>query len=246
MRFLHRTSALLFPVSLLATAVQAADPPPNGWSGDASAGYIRTAGDTSTTTGNIKAELDYTNAPWRNELKGSAANGHTGDVTTAEQYDLSDKLKYNFDENDYLFGLASFQDDRFSGIAKNYTEAVGYGRRLLNTQQQMLEAEIGGGVSEQQSVGQTNYLTQPTLTLGGKYVHTFSPTSQFTQTVQADIGSKNTFVNPVSQLKVTIVGSLYTSISYDLRYNTTVPEGTHHTDSITSISLGYGFGGAKP
>jgi putative salt-induced outer membrane protein len=234
---------------LAATAAQAQSPPPadkHGWSGAIAGGYIRTAGDSTTTAENLKAELNYTNMPWRNEFGVSAANGHTGSDTTAEQYSVNDKLKFSFNEVDYAFGAASFDADRFSGISKNFSESAGYGRRLLMTERQTLDAELGFGASQQQRVGEAHYVTQPIATFGGKYVYTFSPTSQFKQTLRTEVGSKNTFINPVSQLKLNIIGSLFAALSYEVRYNTTVPEGSRHTDTITSISFGYGFGGDKP
>ncbi len=216
------------------------------WSGAVSGGYIRTSGNSSTSATNLKFELDYTDLPWRNELTGAAANGHTGGNTSAEQYAIGDKLKFNFDEVDYAFGDITFDSDRFSGIAENFAESAGYGRRLLMTEHQTLDAELGAGFSEQQRVGENGYEIQPIVTIGGKYEYAFSNTSQFIQTLRTEIGSKNTFVNPVSQLKLNIIGALFAALNYEVRYNTTVPAESRHTDIITSVNFGYGFGGKKP
>ena len=232
--------------AIFTTTSAMADPPPDGWAGTLAGGYVRTAGATTTTAENLKGELDYTYKPWRNEFIASAVNGHSGGNTTAEQYAVGDKLKFNFTDVDYAFGAVNFDSDRFAGISKNFSESVGYGRRLLMTEHQVLDAELGAGVSELQNVGETGYKTQPIATIGGKYVYTFSPTSQFIQTLRTEIGSDNTFINPVSTLKLNIIGALYAALSYELRYNTTVPDNTRHSDTITSISFGYGFGGAKP
>jgi putative salt-induced outer membrane protein len=240
-----RTLISLLGLSLLSVTASAADtatPPPTAWAGTVSAGYIRTSGNTSTSAANLKFELDYTDLPWRNELTGSAGNGRTGNDTTAEQYALGDKLKFNFDEVDYVFGNVSYDNDRFAGISQNFSESVGYGRRLLMTEHQTLDAEVGAGVSEQKPVGESGYDVQPIATLGGKYVYKFSPTSEFSQSLRTEIGSKNTLINPVTQLKLNIVGALFATLNYDLRYNTTVPENSHHTDIITSVNFGYSFG----
>jgi putative salt-induced outer membrane protein len=229
-----------------AADVPAVAAPPALWSGALSGGYIRTSGNSSTSASNLKFELDYTDLPWRNELSGAAANGHTAGSTSAEQYALGDKLKFNFNEVDYAFGAVTFDSDRFAGISQNFSESGGYGRRLLMTEHQILDAELGAGISEQQSVGETGYDVQPILTVGGKYVYAFSSTSQFIQRLRTEIGAKNTFINPVSQLKLNIVGALFAALNYEVRYNTTVPAESRHTDIITSVNLGYGFGGVKP
>ena len=66
---------LLLPLSVLAD--DAKPTVPTTWAGTAAGGYIRTAGTTNTTSANLKAELDYTNLPWTNELTGSLAAGNT-------------------------------------------------------------------------------------------------------------------------------------------------------------------------
>lgn len=214
----------------------------NGWAGDFKAGYIRTSGNSDTSAGNLKTELDYTFAPWTNLFTAGAANGKQGSQTTEERYSLGDKLKFNFTDVDYAFGNLTYDNDRFAGIQQSYTESVGYGRRLLMTEHQTLDAEVGIGAGEQLRAGQDNYETQLLGTFGGKYVYNFSPTSSFSQTLRTEVGTNNTFINPVSELKLAVVGHLFATIDYEIRYNTTVPDNTRHTDIITSVNFGYSFG----
>ena len=240
-------AALLLPLSALADDAAAPAPPPpppapTTWAGSLSGGYIRTAGATDTTASNVKGELDYTNLPWANELTGSMATGSTSGTTSAEQYDAADKLKFSFDDVDYAFGKLSYDNNRFNGIAENYAESLGYGRRLLMLEKQTLDAEIGVGDSQQREEGQTQFDNQFIGTAGFKYIYNFTPTSQFTQTLDSEIGTKNTLIHPVSALKLTIVGQLNATLSYDYTYNTTVPDGTPHSTTIESVSLGYTFG----
>jgi putative salt-induced outer membrane protein len=223
-------------------ALPAAASDPNGWAGDFKAGYIQTSGNSDTSAGNVKAELDYTYMPWANSLTGAATNGSQRGTTTEERYSLGDKLKFNFNEVDYAFGDITYDNDRFGGIQQSYTESVGYGRRLLMTEHQTLDAEVGVGAGEQRRINEDNYRTQFLTTVGGKYVYHFSETSQFSQTLRTEIGTNNTFVNPISELKLSIVKQLFATIDYEVRYNTTVPDNTKHTDTITSVNFGYSFG----
>ena len=42
--------------------------------------------------------------------------------------------------------------------------------------------------------------------------------------------------------KLSIIGNLFASVSYTLRSNTDVPDGSERTDSFTAVNLSYGFG----
>jgi putative salt-induced outer membrane protein YdiY len=46
----------------------------------------------------------------------------------------------------------------------------------------------------------------------------------------------------VAELKFAVIGNVFATIDYDWRHNTSVPAGTVHTDTITSINFGYTFG----
>jgi len=220
--------------------------PKDGWAGNGSAGYIRTSGNSNTSAASGKLELDYTSMPWLNAFNAAATEGRTAGVTTAETYAVGDKLKFAFNELDYVFGAVTWDSDRFNGIQENFAESVGYGRRLYMTDKQLLDAEVGIGASEQRELGDSAYQTQLIGTVGGTYIYKISNNSQFKQTLRTEVGTQNTFINPVTELKLAVVGNLYASLNYEVRYNTTVPENTHHTDIITSINFGYGFGGKKP
>jgi putative salt-induced outer membrane protein len=239
---MRRLLAFVLLSPFAAMADDAANAPPTLWAGNLAGGYIRTAGTNNTTAANLKGELDYTNLPWANELTAAMATGRTGSTSSAEQYDFGNKVKFSFNDVDYAFGDVAYDNNRFSGVVENYSETVGYGRRLLMLEKQTLDAELGVGASQQREAGQDNFKLQFIGTVGGKYTYTFSPTSQFVQTLRTEIGTRNTLVNPVTSLKLTIVGSLFATLSYDLRYNTTVPDGTPHTDQIESIGFGYSFG----
>lgn len=236
---LPRVAAL---AAVLAAADASAQTLPQGWAGTLKGGYIRTAGNANTSAANVKGELDYTFNPWQNVFTAAAGNGRQRGVTAEERYSLGDKLKFAFNDVDYAYGQATYDNDRFAGIQQRYSETIGYGRRLLMTERQTLDLEVGAGANEQLPADEDKFETQFIGTLGGKYSYTISDSAQFLQTLRMEMGTSNTFINPVSSLKLTIVNQLYAMLDYEVRYNTTVPDATKHTDVITSVNLGYAFG----
>lgn len=245
--------ALASPMLLMTAAHAAADgegpatppgfqllPPP--WSGNASVGYVRTGGNTSTSALNLKANLDYKGVDWGNSILASAFNGSRDRITTDERYALADKVNYNLSPRHYVFADASYDNDRFSGIPERYALTLGYGRHVLASARQTLDIEAGVGANESREQGREGLVAHGIATLGGKYVLRLTPTSQFTQTLRTEYASNNIFVNPVSELKLTVIGNAFAALSFEIRYNSDVPSGVRSIDHISTINLGYGFG----
>ena len=215
-------------------------PPP--WAGNASVGYVQTGGNTSTSALNLKANLDYQGVDWGNSLLATAFNGSRDKTTTDERYGIVDKVNYNLSPRHYAFVDASYDNDRFAGISERYALTLGYGRHVFASARQTLDLEAGLGANESRERGQRVLVAHGIATLGGKYVLRLTPSSQFTQTLRTEYASNNIFVNPVSELKLNVIGNAYAALSFEIRYNSDVPSGVRNVDHISTINLGYGFG----
>jgi putative salt-induced outer membrane protein len=232
-------AAILTPCAALAE-----DPasPPTPWSGDASLGYIRTTGNTNSTAFNAKGDLDWKSSPWENQFKALAAYGSSKGESTSETYLLGDKLSRDLSPQDYVFASLDYLNDRFAGVASRWSEALGYGRHLIKTDRQTLDADIGAGASQSRDAEATGYNNQFIGVFNLAYLLKISPSAQFRQALHVEAGADNTFINPVAELKLNIVGSVFATLAYDWRHNSSVPEGNVHTDTITTVNFGYTFG----
>lgn len=221
---------------------RAAAPLPGPWSGDVAIGYVRTSGNTKTSSLNAKLGLNYKGVAWGNELMGSAYSGSRDQQTTDERYSLADKVNYNLSPKGYLFGNGSYDNDRFAGVAVRYVVTAGYGRHVIATPTQTLDLEAGLGGNRTHEQDAEHFTSRAIATFGGRYVWKITPTSQFSQTLRTEYASNNLYVNPIAELKLSVIGNLFAALDYELRYNTGVPVGIRHVDPITPINLGYGFG----
>ena len=217
--------------------------PANPWKINLSGGYVATTGNTSTSTLNFKGGVDWRVDPWANSLNGLATSSVSGGSTTAETYQLSDQLTYDVTRLDYTFASANYLSDRFAGVVERYSQALGYGRHVLNTGSQKLDLDVGIGASEQRVAGSHNLDSQLIAVFDGAYAWKISDSARFKQELHIQAGRIDTFINPVSELKVTIIGNLFAAFNYEVRYNTTVPAGSVHVSTITSVNIGYTFGG---
>ena len=225
----------------------AADPPPP-WSGEASAGVVVTTGNSEGSTANAKGEVVYDSERWRNTFNASALNTTatdpvTGtDTRTAERYLAGNKADFNFTDHDYAFLALEYELDRFGPVRERSSETAGYGRKILTGPAHTLEAELGAG-TRQTEAQVTEEKDSDAIGRGRvAYKWNFSETSNFSQTAKVESGDSNTFVESVTELRVSLVGKLFALGSYTLRNNSEVPPGAQKTDTITTVSLGWSFG----
>ncbi len=225
-------------VTLLATSAAYADA---GWSGDASLGFLNTSGNTETRSLNSKATASCATRAWTHTVRFAALNAQQQESATDERYSAGYRATWEMTAFDYVFGSLDYDNDRFSGVIQRTTEGIGYGRHFLRGPIHTLDAELGAGATQQKlaSEGRTSALVG---LFNARYQWRISDTSTFSQRVKVETSKDNTFINPVTELKLVIAGSLFTILGYELRTNTEVPTGTRKTDTLTSVNLGYSFG----
>lgn len=210
------------------------------WSGKAGLGYLATSGNSDNTSLNAMFKLAYDLESWHHQFSAQSVGSVTNDVTTAERYQASFKSKYDFTEHDYIFGLVSWEKDRFSGYREQTSETLGYGRRILNTETQVLNLELGVG-AKQADLADGTRETGTIARLGADYLWKFSESAEFTQLLAVESGSGNTYIESVTGVSAQLFESLALGISYTIKNNSDVPVGLEKTDTFTAVNLEYSF-----
>lgn len=228
------------PLSLLLAGgvVLAQDEDP--WKGKVTLGYLSTSGNSESLSVNLGGEIEYTTGRWHHIATASAIGAQQEEQTTAEAYTAGWKSEYDLSDVSYVFGRVRWQKDKFSGYDQQMTESVGYGRRILKTDTQELNAEVGVGLRQSDLRDGTS--EDETIVRGAvDYRWKFSETAEFAQDFDVESGADNTFMESISAVKATLVGNLALALTYTIRHNTEVPAGSEKTDTFTAISLEYGF-----
>ena len=229
-------SALLLAVPALAAEEEQEGP----WSGKATLGYLATSGNTDNSNLNTAFEISYTRNDWKHSFKAHAINATENQATTAEAYEAGWKSERNFSEDNYLFGQLDWRKDRFSGYDQQFSQTVGYGRRLLDTDRHKLNVEAGVGARQSELADGTSQ--NETILRGGlDYTLKISDNAEFFQGLVVESGSDNTYLESVSKLSASLVGNLALVASYTVKNNSDVPVGTENTDTYTALSLEYKF-----
>jgi putative salt-induced outer membrane protein len=210
------------------------------WSGSVAFGYLATTGNTESSSLNAGVNVAYTLELWLHEASAAAINSTNSGATTAEAYDFGWNSRRSVSENDFLFGRLDWRKDRFSSFATQFSQSVGYGRRLVNKEAHKLNAEVGVGARQSELVDGTEQNdTIVTGRLG--YTWQISDTASFGQAFLVESGSDNTFSESVTELSARLIGDLALVASYTVRNNSDVLPGTEKTDTFTALSLKYAF-----
>jgi putative salt-induced outer membrane protein len=232
-------SVLVAPLSLMAQEPAAAEEK-SPWAGKATLGYLATSGNTDNATLNTGFEVGYTVGKWQHIAQASAINASENNVTTTEAYDAGWKSERNLSDHDFLFARLSWRKDRFGGFDTQFSQSVGYGRRLLHLDKHKLNAEVGVGA--RQSERQDGTSENETIFRGGVYYKwLITETTTFRQDLTTEAGSDNTYVESVTAISAQLIGDLALVASYTIKHNTDVPVLTENTDTYTALSLEYTF-----
>ena len=235
-----RLFRFLAPVAVAAIASPAMAQDEEGFSGRAALGYLSTTGNTETESMNVNFEMGWNYEPWAHRFSGLAVRSSTSDVTTAEAYGLNWKTDYAINETSYWYGLVAWNKDEFSAYEQQIREALGYGRRFIDTERHELSGEVGLGM-RQADLRDGTEQDKAILRLSGEYTWLISETSRFNQTLAIEDGSDNTYLEATSSLSADIMESLAIVVSYTIRSNSDVLPGTEETDTFTSVSIEYAF-----
>ncbi|RZV36024.1 MAG: DUF481 domain-containing protein [Chromatiales bacterium] len=238
LRTLVMAAGLLAPFSLMAQ--DAPEAPESPWSGKAKLGYLATSGNTENSTLNTGFEIGYSTGEWAHLFTAAAINASENEVTTAEAYDAGWKSERNLTDNDFLFGRLNWRKDLFGGFDTQFSQTVGYGRRLIDNDKHKLNAEVGAGA--RQSTLQDGTKEDETVFRGGLYYKwVLSETAEFRQDLTIEGGDENTYTESVTALSAKLLGDLALVASYTIKHNSDVLPLLEKTDTYTALSLEYAF-----
>ena len=225
------------PLSLLAEEAEEQSP----WAGKTTLGYLATSGNTENSTLNTGFEVGYTSGQWAHLLEAAAISASEDEATTAEAYNLGWKSERKISDQDFLFGRLRWRKDNFGAFDTQFSQTLGYGRRLVDNNKHKLNLELGVGArqSELQLLGSKE--NETIFTAGGYYKWQFSETAEFRQDLTVEAGGENTYTQSMTAISAKLLGELALVASYTVKNNSDVPPLTEKTDTYTALSLEYLF-----
>lgn len=232
--------------SIDASSVPLSGEPEDEFAGRIQFGYLAATGNSETTNINSKVLLGWDKVKWRHAVIASGIYSRDDESTIAERYRAGYKADRKLSEKNYLFGTVSWEQDVFSGYEQRTIEAVGYGRRLLESEKHVLDLEIGVGARQTELVavaGMAEGVEQDETIgrLAGDYKWKFAENSDFSQHFVVESGDLNTYIESVTSVTSQLLGELDLVVSYTVQRNSDVPVGLEKTDTYTTVSVQYNF-----
>jgi putative salt-induced outer membrane protein len=210
------------------------------WKASAELGYVSTSGNTETDTLNAKGMASTESEDWRHKMDVTALKASDETGTTAEKYSFSAQSDYKIKKPNYLFGLVTYENDRFSGYDYQVTESIGYGRRVVDSDAVKLDLEIGPG-ARQSKLDNGDTENEGLVRGAAKLDWGISKSAKFTEVLTVEAGSDVTITKSVTGLSSQINGSLSMKITYTYKNTSEVPVGVDDTDTETAVTLVYNF-----
>ena len=211
-----------------------------GFSGRAGLGFLSTGGnsDTQSLNGHVDMWLNF--GIWRHALNAQAIRSTTSGSTTADSLGISWQSNYAINETDYVYAVVDMDEDKFSTYDRQVREAIGYGRRYLDSETHVLNVEVGAGSRQADLRNQTSR-NEGILRWSGDYRWVISDRSEFNQVLTVEGGTENIFLESSSALSTYVRENLALVTSFSIKSNTDVLPGSKKTDTFTAISLEYTF-----
>lgn len=210
------------------------------FSGVISFGYLGTSGNTDTASLDTKIGGEYVSGRWQHAAGGQAFRSSEDNETNAEYYTARWRSRWDLTERDFFAGRLNWRKDRFGAFDTQFSQTLGYGRRVFKGPVHTLNLELGAGA--RQSQDQNGLKTDEIILSGGlDYLWKFSETAEFRQVLLIEAGDENTYTESRTSVSAQLIGELSLVGSYVIRNNSDVPVGTEKTDTQTAISLEYAF-----
>ena len=211
------------------------------WSDQAELSFVKTTGNTDTTSLSGKNRVSYRFLPratgtW---TIGGLYSEDRG-VTTAEKYATELRLDYLYTERAYAYALAGWNKDRFSGIDQRYYGGVGVGYKVLDGPKHFLAGEAGLNYTEENYTDNTDsgFLTGRAF---GKYEYAITKKNRLSQSAEYlyDFSDSSHFkVNAETAVLAALTDTFSLKAAYNVRYDhKPVPADLKNTDTALTVAL---------
>ncbi|GGB99897.1 hypothetical protein GCM10011494_17960 [Novosphingobium endophyticum] len=210
------------------------------WTGKVELGAFRGTGNTSNfgVTGSLK--LNRKGIDWEHTVLASADYQKDSGSITREQYGASYQPRYTLSDDIFTFGRLQYEKDEIQGYRDRYSLSVGFGYRVLQRRDLSLSLEGGPAVRRTRFVAQPSETTWTTLT-SIDFDWKINGALKFTEDASSYVGSDNSTFTSLTGIEAGMAKGLKARLSYSIEHETSPPDGSVKTDTISRFALVYGF-----
>lgn len=229
------------------------------YTASAELGMLFKTGDTKS--GDIKAgfDLGYEEGAWKTTgqfdmlVKKTETTDENGDdhfETSDQKWTVVGQTNYTLDEAspNYIYGNASYEDNRFSSFENQSSISAGWGRRWFETENATLDADIGPGfkrdVLRQSDTQDEETKNAFIIQAQALYKRQINEHVEFKQLLVAKYSPKsgeNSTYKAETSISTKLIETLQLKFSFVVDYNTEVEDDKENTNTETAMTLVYSF-----
>lgn len=210
------------------------------WKGEGQLGGFVSSGNSDTEGVSLGLNLTREGLHWRHGLRAQLDYQRSDGVTSRNQLTAAYEPNYKFAGNLFAYGLTQFDRDRFQGFDARFSLSGGLGYRAVGSQTMTLDLKAGPAWRYTDYIGQPDEYQLSALA-GARYKWQMSKGLVFAQTVDSVMASGDKTVVALSSLDSKLNGKLSARLSYQLNYESDPPVGLRATDTLSRVTLVYGF-----
>lgn len=227
----------------------------NGWSGEGSLSAGTTTGNTETTDIGLGLDVAREFDVWTIGFQASADYGETDGLETRNRIFLGTNLDRQINDRLFGFGQLTYERDEFSGFESRAFIGGGLGYEILNGEATQWTVRGGPGlkIDEIEEVLDTTVVPATVImpamteesfgaTAQSNFAHTFNENVSFTNDTSVVYADTSTQIGNITALTASLTNALSARISFEVRHDTDPVVGFEDTDTISRVSLVYGFG----
>ncbi len=223
---------------------------PNPLKTEIELGYQSHTGNTDSRSLNTRLKGEYTTGRHRSSGEWKYYNLYKDGEEDKRQSTYTAQSDYKLSPKTYLYGSFKGVDSRYSAYFKDYTISSGLGYQFSNTEEFVLEVEVGPGYRYQEpnldeidddDIIFPEIVKESILRSNINTSWQALPNLQLKADVTLVSGNSNLSVNTELEAINDITDNIALKIAHSQQYHDKVPEGLSKGDSVLSVNLLFQF-----
>lgn len=208
-----------------------------GWSGQIAVGANWSSGNSDEWSVSGSLDLKRKGPRWEHKFEGEIDLSDSEGERTAERYSAGYRARRDFGKSPiFAFGSLRYEYDRFQGIDRRFTEALGAGYQIFDRDE--LEWEVSAGPAMRQTRFEDGSEDDRlALFLGSEFRYDITDKLTLRQDSQAVFDSDNGSFSSTTSLSSNLYGKLSGKFSFTVDVETDPPPGNKKTDTYTRVSI---------
>ncbi len=220
------------------------------WSGEGQLGGFQASGNSDNVGLSAGLKLKRQGEDWSHALRATADYQRSNGVTSREQFLFAYEPRYQIADELFAYGLAQYERNKLQGFSGRYAISGGIGYQVANSGDLKLSVKAGPALRMTDftiAEDETRLAALFGLDFDWQIAERLALTQDANVVTETGgqatviVDSSRTTLNLVTGLDAKVSDRLRSRITYTVDYDSEPPLGKVSTDTITRLTLVYGF-----